>query len=111
MKICNKCDIEKSIDEFPKCKRNKSGYLNVCKICNSNYKSEYYLKNREEILDKNKKYAKCNRSSVKSYKSKYYKENKEIILERSTLSYNLNKESKIDYQKKYRLNNIKKISY
>ena len=35
-KNCNKCNLEKSIDEYYKNKSNKSGYQNICKKCHKN---------------------------------------------------------------------------
>jgi len=34
MKVCRKCQIEKSLDSFHKHKQMKDGYLNICKSCN-----------------------------------------------------------------------------
>lgn len=59
-KICTKCNISKSLDEFYKSpkKYNSCGYKPECKVCaNSRQKSSYtgeYHKNRLENLDKEK---------------------------------------------------------
>ncbi len=34
-KICTKCDQEKSVEDFPKCNRNKNGRRAECKQCRS----------------------------------------------------------------------------
>ncbi len=66
-KICYKCKKEKDIILFPKDKKNKSGYKNICKKCRSDYMSVYaktykpyrtpgywykYLKARRERIKK-----------------------------------------------------------
>ena len=56
-KICNKCNIEKSIDEFHINKLGKDGYYCQCKECKNNYKKEYNEINknkRQEYRLKNK---------------------------------------------------------
>ena len=35
MKKCNKCFIEKELNQFPKNKKSKDGHLNTCKSCHS----------------------------------------------------------------------------
>ena len=34
MKVCRKCQVEKSLNGFHKHKQMKDGYLNICKVCN-----------------------------------------------------------------------------
>ena len=56
-KICNKCNIEKSVDEFHINKLGKDGYHCQCKECKNNYKKEYNKINqnkRQEYRLKNK---------------------------------------------------------
>ena len=94
-KKCNKCEISKSFDLFP-----KSGkyFRNKCKQCSSDERKNY----RQNISEKNKKYQKDYRSKNKDdlkqkdkirnierkdQKSKrgkeYYQENKERIVKRN----------------------------
>lgn len=90
MKVCLKCGKEKALDLFTKGK-------NSCKECSSNYIKEYYLKNKEYILNKEK--------------SKY-NNNKSEILERLRLR-DLTDEEKViksEYLKKYRQDNKEKLS-
>ncbi len=47
-KICTVCDIDKPIDEFNKCKRNKDAHRFECKICQSK-KQKNYNQNNPEI--------------------------------------------------------------
>lgn len=57
-KICSKCKIDKSIDDFNKRKDRKSGILSKCKECCKKYR---------DSLDK---------VEVKKYRQKYKKDNK-----------------------------------
>jgi len=78
MKICTKCGIEKEKCEFTLRKDNQK-YMSRCKLCDKEYLTEYY------------------------------KKNKKILLERSNLYYKENTEVKLIYSKKYRENNVDKI--
>jgi hypothetical protein len=56
-KVCNKCKIEKSVDEFHINKGGKDGYHSQCKICKNDCKKEYNKTNqskRREYRLKNK---------------------------------------------------------
>lgn len=78
VKCCTKCNIVKELPLFVKCTRNKSGYKAICKECrkqtridksNPEYKKQWYLKNKERILEKvNAKYTKKG-PRPKTYKS------------------------------------------
>src|ERR1700733_13994454 len=37
IKTCIKCNIEKKLEEFPREKRNKDGYMGTCKVCINAY--------------------------------------------------------------------------
>jgi hypothetical protein len=114
MKKCSKCKIEKEFSEFYKNKYNKDGYQFLCKNCksisdkvyleNSNYNIDYYLKNKEELSEKQKIYYVENKKDILEYQIKYNSENKNKILERKKEYYQDNK----DKSKKYRLENREK---
>jgi hypothetical protein len=56
-KVCNKCKIEKSVDEFHINKDGKDGYHSQCKKCKNEYKKFYNQINkskRQEYRLKNK---------------------------------------------------------
>lgn len=44
-KICNKCNLDKPLNEFHK---NGKNTYSLCKICKNKYKKEYNLKNKEK---------------------------------------------------------------
>lgn len=47
LKICTKCKIEKSLDDFSKLHVNKDGKHTQCKKCLQIYRSNHYFKNDE----------------------------------------------------------------
>lgn len=119
-KICKKCGIEKNIDEFYKNKRYKENYENVCKLC----KNQYYLKNKEKILNRihnyynnncetikeyKKQYRKDNKQKFKNKDKKYYEANKDIILKKSKIYYFKNKDKISETKKIYRENHKEEI--
>lgn len=105
MKTCNRCNIEKSFEEFNFQKNSKDGYRTICKSCRKKYNEEnkdkikestklYNEKNkevnkekrrkyREKNKDKRKKYREKNKDKIKQQTKKYYESNKEIIQEKS----------------------------
>jgi len=102
-KICTKCNIEKPIFDFFKCKKCKDGHDNACKICRKTcpekrkldsikyrekskekrkeYQKNYYIKNKNELNIKNKIYYKNNIDKVIEYRKNYAIENKDKLKE------------------------------
>jgi hypothetical protein len=109
MKICSKCEIEKELVFFSKSSVSKNGYKSQCKSCiaekererrksidfikrNKEYinsipddvkkkrRKKYYLKHKDDILEKNKRYRQENKEYFKKYNYKYQQENKDKIL-------------------------------
>lgn len=89
-KICTKCKKEKPLEEFYNSKNGKFGKRSACKICtNSDNMSRYtkeaslesYYKNREKILEQQRKAYALDNSKKKEYveknKKKIYKKNSE----------------------------------
>ena len=100
-KICTKCGVEKSINEFYFRNKNEKTYRNQCKVCcnkankeyNEIHKSQmkqYYKKYREEHAEKHKKYAK-----------EYYKEHKEHLAYKKKILYYTDRERILNQKKKY----------
>jgi len=44
MKICSRCFIKKSMDQFYKNSHSKDGYVNFCKSCKAGYDIARYTK-------------------------------------------------------------------
>jgi len=115
-KICNNCELEKTVDFFYKRKdrgEGSAGYLHVCKDCFRSYRKS---KRNEEIDDEktsnksvyskeyNKEYMKTyretNREKLNDYNKKYQSENSEELIEKRKKYYKENKEtiSKRNYE-------------
>lgn len=97
IKICLKCRLSKNICDFNNDKNRNDGLQPICKVCNKEYKSEYYSKNKNKILDKSKIYyeqnkehviervkswGEDNQDKIKEYKKSYVKNNRDAINKR-----------------------------
>lgn len=49
VRVCVKCDVEKSIEDFPKHKTSKGGRLHTCKKCRHEYIKLYRARNVDKI--------------------------------------------------------------
>jgi hypothetical protein len=54
VKICKKCNIEKSLNDFHKKSKAKDGYQTWCKICNRESRRDYYSLNSKRELKRNR---------------------------------------------------------
>lgn len=87
MKICNKCNKERSLSNFHKDSEKKSGYRDICKLCKKEESLQYRLINRDKI-NKAKKSHRLNNSKkcyLMSYKSKLKHKYGIIITQRDQL--------------------------
>lgn len=107
-RICNCCNLEKSIEEFNKKSSAKDGLQSKCKKCASNY----YDKNKTKILANSKEYYKTIKDKKAEYAKKYREETK---VERAVWQkeyYEANKSEIALYQKQYwEANKNRKIAY
>lgn len=70
---CTCCKESKSIDQFNKKKRSKTGYTARCKICNKNAKRNWILINREKLKENNKRWLKKRpHYFAERHKERYY---------------------------------------
>ena len=97
-KICNKCGVEKDINDFYKGNAK-------CKKCKIDYQKEFAKENSDIIKEYKHEYHLNNLDSIKEKKKEYYKENSEYTKAKSSKHYSLNKEDKLKYQKEYARNN------
>tara|TARA_R110002096_G_scaffold298970_1_gene493423 strand:- start:223 stop:978 length:756 start_codon:yes stop_codon:yes gene_type:complete len=104
LKICKKCNIEKSVNEYHKQKKGKYGVLSKCKLCCK----EYRKNNKEYYKEKNKEYRKNHKEEIKEYFKNYNKNNKEKLNKRSKEHYQNHKEEQKEYMKEYNKNNKEK---
>ena len=97
-KICNRCGIEKDINDFYKGNAK-------CKKCKIDYQKEFATKNAEKIKEYKHDYHVNNLDSIKESKRENYILNKEYVKEKSRKHYSLNKDAKLKFQKEYASNN------
>jgi len=101
-KICNKCKLEKTINDFSKNKIAKDGLQNKCKECsndalliwrknNPDYDRNYYRKNIEyRIKEYHIEYAKKNRKKTNKRWRKWSQKNYDKVKEDRRIYYNKN---------------------
>lgn len=99
MKKCNKCQVEKPLTEYHKCKSNKDGLQSRCKLCvkkgDRKYKKDKNGKTKSHILEYARKNYIKNKPKYQKYHSKYNKENKDKILQQEKENYHNCEETKL----------------
>src|ERR1035437_1396904 len=73
MKICSKCKIEKSVEEFHKNKAVLCGYTSSCKKCQKEYDKQRYDANKEQENTRCREYKRKNKDKVKIVAVRYWK--------------------------------------
>lgn len=125
-KICNTCNIEKLIEEYPICNKEKNYRRKKCNTCHKYERSQYYHKNKElknpivkfnnEIVNNNKICNTCNlEKSLDEFSKCKKKKNRKTYI-RNNCKNCSNEQKKLDYQKNkkdtnkvYKTNNNTKI--
>ena len=79
IKICTKCKIEKNINEFNKCSRNRDGRDYVCADCKAEGKREYYTENVERERKKRRDYGIKHKIERAEYGKQYKEKNRKRI--------------------------------
>jgi len=122
-KICTKCKIEKSINEFGKRKASYDGLMFQCRSCrkivcdaykinNKDKINHYNHTNKKKIQEQRRIYTENNKDSKKAYDKKYKLENKDRIQKFQKEYYAKHKSKMNEHSKDYRLNNkIKTMEY
>lgn len=123
MKKCSRCKNEKNINNFSKDKTKKDGLQSCCKLCKSEIKKNWTLKNKNHIFEYHKNYILNNPDKALKYKEnqsksdfskinrkKYREENKEKVKEQLKLSRLKNKKKNDETAKNYRIKNKEKIA-
>lgn len=77
IKICNVCNIEKSLDSFSSKKRGLFGRASRCKACDGEYHKQHRAANYEAMRAKEKAYKEANREKIREEERLRYSENKE----------------------------------
>lgn len=73
MKYCNKCNADKELSEFYKDRTRKDSLSIWCKECTKEYRNQYYIDNKKEIIEKRRIYQKTKNGKYiqKKYLKKY----------------------------------------
>jgi hypothetical protein len=77
-KKCNKCNIEKPLEEMVKVSKITEEYTSICKICESNRKKDYRQKNKIELNKQEKVYRNNKSDDTKNKRKIYEKEYRKI---------------------------------
>ena len=114
-KICSKCCEEKNISSYRKYKkRGKESIRAECILCEKKFSKNYYINNRIDICEKQRKFYQNNKESELSRRKKNYDENRDRELLRMKIYRQKNKEYFKEYDKKHRKiyeNNRLKVDY
>lgn len=101
------CDSQKTL------RRKEGEYIQQCDCVNlvipGRNDHEWYMANRDRILEMRKEYNITNRESIKKKNSEYYQRNKERFYEKRKEYVEQHKEEIKQYMKKYRDENADKI--
>lgn len=124
-KVCTKCNIEKTIDDFYKDSCSRDGLESRCKKCQNERRRIYYENNKEKVetyakqyrgdnrnilIDRRKLFYQKNRKTILIKKKEYDQENKERISDYGKQYWKDNKEHIIAYNKRYRQTEAGKIA-
>lgn len=117
VRVCTKCKVEKSLDEFHNKKMGRYGKSSICKLCTSKCTKEWRLNNAARVKENSKNYYKNNIDSIKEYHKIHYEKNIERI-KKYHKEYNNKyrvehsdkvKEYQKEYNKRYRVKNADKL--
>jgi len=109
MKICKKCGVDKSFDDYGNNKRNVDGKAIYCKECERLRGIEYRIKNPEKVKESSKKWRNNNIENYKKTIEKYLEKNPHMVSKERIKIYRQNEEfkNKTNLKKKeYYRNNI-----
>jgi hypothetical protein len=109
MKICKKCGINKSLDNYGDNKNNKDGKLIYCKECEKLRAVEYRKKNREKVNQSAKNWRNNNPENYKKTIQKYLEKNPNMTSTERIKVYRQDENFKKKYslkRKEYYQNNV-----
>lgn len=102
-KVCNKCTIEKSIEDFYRNKDSKDGHKNICKECCNDGHAKYVTANAEKVREQRKRHRQENLEEISakdkqrnlknrdqrkaSYKVYYWNNREKILTSHPSSSY------------------------
>ena len=97
--ICIKCGKKKRINFFVKDSKKKEGYRPICKDCRNIYLKDWNKKNKQEIIERNKRYSKKYPERIKQQAKNYYKKNRKKIRKKAKIKIKDNKEGYLKYRR------------
>ena len=106
-KVCRKCEIEKSVEEF---NRQGNRIKSQCKKCLALYCATYLKVNRTEINEQCRKWNEEHKELQKPKHQEYYRKNKEKINARKKVYYRNHKDQSRAVNRAWRAKNKKKYS-
>lgn len=110
MKICTKCNIEKSLKDFYKKKATLDGHMSECKICCQLRNKEAYLKNKKSRRVYDQKYQLENKLKLQEYRKKYKEDNKEKLAKQNRIWRENNTDIRKELHKKWWEENKERIN-
>lgn len=75
MKICPKCNIKKSLDDFYKKEKSKDKHEYICINCKKQKRKIRYINNKNKILIQSSNYYEKNKEKYKIIRKKHYESN------------------------------------
>lgn len=103
MKKCNQCFLKKEDSQFNKTR------CNQCKICEQQWKKQWYQKNKQKRSFQRELYQQKNKKQIQKAKKLYYLKNKEHIDKKNALHRANNREYLNQKSKEYYYKNKKEI--
>jgi hypothetical protein len=84
-KVCTKCNVEKSLDEFVKRSDSPNGYRPNCKICMNQRVKDWRENNVDRVKETSKTYRKNNYSNIRKKQKEWEDENREKNREKARI--------------------------
>ena len=109
MKICTKCKIEKSLDEFYNNRRRKDGKTSHCKACASACDKTRYVANRDTRRKQHKAHYEANRDAIRERQKAARDADPEKFNARNRKDYEDNREARRARRKEYHEENREAI--
>jgi hypothetical protein len=107
-KICSKCNIEKSLNEFGKNNSKKDGLSIYCKECRKIDAAKYYIEHCDKCKERDAKYYDEHKEQCKLTKEKWANNNPERIKLKNKRRYDKNPEKEKLRNRNYIQNNLEK---
>ena len=109
-KVCNKCGVEKNIDNFREYSKHGKKYIQtICKKCENKRNKEYAKKHVEEIKEYKKQWVLLNSDKTKESKRRHYELNIDKIKKSNKKRYEEKKDEILAKNKIYRENNSERL--